>query len=336
MKTLNFYHLYKLNAMRLLTVLFSLLYLTSFSQTIAIAKLDSNSIKIGQQVKLELSVQYRVDNGNAIKIIWPQINDTLRKEIEVVSQSKIDTLIPDKSDPYFFIQKKTLYVTSFDSGYWAMPPFKFIINGDSTGILTDPLLLQVETVSVDTTKAIKDIKEPFHQNYLWIDWLKDNVINVFATLAGILLIAFLIYYFIKKAKNKPPVVIAEKPKVPAHIIAFEKLERLKHNKLWQEGKLKLYYISLTDIVREYIESRYKINTLEQTTEEILFAFRNVAIDEESKSKLKEILVLGDLVKFAKEQPLAAENERSITNAFEFVEGTKREAEPSSTNKNINL
>jgi hypothetical protein len=335
MKTPIFYHLYKLNAMRLLTVLFSFLYLTSFSQTTAIAKLDSNSIKIGEQVKLELSVQYRVDNGKVMNIHWPQINDTIRKEIEVVSQSKIDTLIPDKSDPYFFIQKKTFYITSFDSGYWAMPPFKFIINSDSAGILTDPLLLQVGTVSVDTTQAIKDIKQPYHQNYLWIDWLKDNAGIVFATLGAILLIAFLIYYFIKKAKNKPPVIIPEKPKIPAHIIAFEKLEKLKNNKLWQDGKLKLYYISLTDIVREYIESRYKINTLEQTTEEILSALRNVAIDEESKSKLKQILVLGDLVKFAKEQPLAAENERSLANAFEFVEGTKREEMTSSNNQNIN-
>jgi hypothetical protein len=216
-----------------------------------------------------------------------------------------------------------------------MPPFKFIINSDSAGILTDPLLLQVGTVSVDTTQAIKDIKQPYHQNYLWIDWLKDNAGIVFATLGAILLIAFLIYYFIKKAKNKPPVIIPEKPKIPAHIIAFEKLEKLKNNKLWQDGKLKLYYISLTDIVREYIESRYKINTLEQTTEEILSALRNVAIDEESKSKLKQILVLGDLVKFAKEQPLAAENERSLANAFEFVEGTKREEMTSSNNQNIN-
>ena len=35
-------------------------------------------------------------------------------------------------------------------------------------------------------------------------------------------------------------------------------------------------------------------------------------------------MLGDLVKFAKEHPLPNENEMSMNNAFDFVNGTKRE------------
>ena len=119
-------------------------------------------------------------------------------------------------------------------------------------------------------------------------------------------------------------VFVETPKIPAHVIAFGKLEVLKNEKLWQEGKLKQYHSSVTDIIREYIENRYKIQALEQTTEEILWSFRNVAIDEESKTKLKRTLVLADLVKFAKEIPLPNENEMSLTNSYDFINGTKRE------------
>ena len=128
-------------------------------------------------------------------------------------------------------------------------------------------------------------------------------------------------------------VFVETPKIPAHIIAFGKLEILKGEKLWQEGKLKQYHSSLTDIVREYIENRYKIQALEQTTDEILWSFRNVAIDEESKTKLKRVLVVADLVKFAKEIPLPAENEMSLTNSYDFINGTKREEEKAIDNKN---
>lgn len=295
---------------------------TSIAQIKAIAKLDSSEIQIGQQVNLLLSIQYRVDNGKHLQVIWPEITDTIRKEIEIVGQSKIDTTI-DKNDPYLFTQSKTLQITSYDSGYWAIPPFKFLA-GDTNGIFTDPILLQVNTIAVDTTQAIKDIKGPYEITYTWLDWLKDNMYVVWVGLGiiAVFIILFLILRYTKKVK--PLMVVVEAPKIPAHIIAFEKLEKLKTEKLWQEGKLKLYHSQLTDIIREYIENRFKIQAQEQTTDEILFGFRNVSIDEESKTKLKQVLIIADLVKFAKEQPLPNENEMSMTNSYDFINGTKRE------------
>lgn len=288
------------------------------------AELDSSAILIGQQTKLTLSIQYKVNTNDRIHIQWPEITDTLRKEIEVVSQTKIDTVIPDKNDPYTFLQTKSIYITSFDSGYWAMPPFKFIVNGDTAGVYTDALLLTVSTVAVDTTQAIKDIKKPFSTEYTWIDWVKDHKLLLGGILLGILVGSLLLYLIQKRAKKPKPVVEEKIIIIPPHVTALEKLEKLKSEKLWQEGKLKQYHIALTDIIREYIENRFKIQALEQTTDEILHGFRNVAIDAESREKLRQILLLGDLVKFAKEQPLPTENEMSMNNAFDFVNGTKRE------------
>lgn len=291
----------------------------------AVAKLDSNVIVIGQQVKLELSIQYRVDKGKHVKVEFPAIADTLRKEVEVVSQSKVDTII-NKNDPFLFTQTKTLYITSFDSGYWAVPPFKFNVSTDTAGVLTEPLLLQVNTIAVDTTQGIKDIKAPYEETYSWVDWLKDHMYVVYGGLTAILAVVIIIIIIRRMRKIQPPMVVPEAPKIPAHVIALNKLEKLKAEKLWQEGKLKLYHSSLTDVLREYIENRFKIPAMEQTTDEILFGFRNAAVDEESKRKLKQVLMLADLVKFAKEQPLAEENEMSMSNVYDFVNGTKREEE----------
>jgi hypothetical protein len=295
------------------------------AQTVkATASLDTNSIRIGQQVKLQLSVRYRVDNGQQVQIHWPGIKDTIIKEIEVVGQSKIDTVIPDKSNPFEFVQTKTVFITSFDSGYWAIPPFKFLINNDTTGVNTDPLLLEVGTVAVDTSLAIKDIKPPFEENYTWLDWLKDNMYVVYGTLIAILVVIVIIYLVRHFRKVPPPTVVVEKPKIPAHVIALEKLDKLRNEKLWQEGKLKLYHSTLSEIIREYIENRFRIQAMEQTTDEILHGFRSIAVDEESKTKLRQLLFLADMVKFAKEQPLPNENEMSLSNAYDFVTGTKRE------------
>ena len=72
----------------------------------------------------------------------------------------------------------------------------------------------------------------------------------------------------------------EAPKIPAHVTALEKLEKLKEEKLWQQGKLKLYYSELSDITRQYIEQRFYINAMEQVTDEIMYSFRTVNINEE--------------------------------------------------------
>ena len=191
------------------------------------------------------------------------------------------------------------------------------------------MLLEVNTITVDTTLAIKDIKEPFEVNYTLVDWIKDNPYTVYGTLAGILLILLIVYLVKRFYKNKPKENIEKViPKIPAHIIAFEKLEKLKNENLWQEGKTKRYHITLSEIIREYVENRFNIMALEQTTDEILYGFRNVAIDEESKSKLKQVLILSDLVKFAKEQALPNENELSLNNCHDFINGTMREEKPS--------
>jgi hypothetical protein len=317
------------------TLLFALLFISfsAYSQETKVnATLDSNAIQIGQQVKLKLSIQYRVDKGKQVNVSWPQVTDTIRKEIEVVGQTKTDTII-NKNDPFLFTLEKTLYITSFDSGYWAIPPFKFIVNADTNGILTDPLLLQVNTIAVDTTIAIKGIKPPYEESYSWLDWLKDNMYVVYGGLAAILLIIIIFFVTRYYKKVKPVEIIVEAPKIPADVIALEKLEKLNEEKLWQNGKLKQYHIAITDILREYIEGRFKIQALEQTTDEILFGFRNVAIDDDSRKKLKAILILGDLVKFAKEQPLAHENEMCMQNSYDFINGTKREEEEKIDKKN---
>ena len=291
----------------------------SFSQNIvATAKLDSGSIKIGEQTKLHLSIQYRGDKGD-IKILWPTITDTIIKQIEVTGRTNIDTTIPDSTDIYSFVQNQILTITSFDSGYYAIPPFRFIINDDSNNIKeTEAILLQVQSLPVDTTQAIKVIKPPYEEPFDFRELLP----YVSWGLAILALIAFIIFLIKKYWKKKPAPIVEKKPDIPPHIIALEALEKLRNEKLWQEGKIKIYHSTITDIIRVYIEARFKIDTLEQTTEEILHSFKNIELSTEVKAKLKQLLILADLVKFAKEQPLPNENELSLNNAVEFVNFTK--------------
>jgi hypothetical protein len=79
-------------------------------------------------------------------------------------------------------------------------------------------------------------------------------------------------------------------------------------------------------VRLYIEERFHVNALESTTDEIMTAFRSQVVDRDSKDRLQQLLMLSDLVKFAKQFPIESEHNFTLQNAFDFVNGTKREEE----------
>lgn len=111
-------------------------------------------------------------------------------------------------------------------------------------------------------------------------------------------------------------------KLPAHIVANKALVELNNRKLWQNGKFKQYYTSLASILRVYISDRWAIGALEMTTDEIISALVEVDIAVKSRSDLVALLRMADMVKFAKAEPDAEENELNYTRAYYFVENTK--------------
>lgn len=287
----------------------------SYSQVSVEATLDTNNLLIGQQTKLSLSLTYPL-KSDSINVFFPQLSDTINKNIEVVEVLKFDTLESVKD-----IKLTQQYiVTSFDTGYFVIKPFPFIVNGDT--LFTQPLLLNVKTVEVDTSKAIFDIKQPLEEPFSFKDWLKENWPVLVAILIGILIIAGVIYYL--KTRKKPEVVEKPLPKIPLHEIYLKKLIETKSKKLWQEGKYKQYYSEISDAVREYLEKRFGIQALEQTTDEIIASMKFKPVDENVIPKLYELLTTADLVKFAKEKPLAEQNENAYKLAVDIIHLTKQE------------
>lgn len=313
----------------------------SFSQVSLKATLDTSKIRIGEPVKLDLYVLFNPNSG-VKSIEWPSVGDTITEKIEVLSVSAIDTTMPDKNDPSILQQHQQLQISVYDSGYYAIPPFKFIVNGDTANpVWTEPLLLEVHTVPTDSSaKKVKDIKEPLNEPFSWL-WYKEYFYWGIAAIIFVAALALYIYYRNKRLRNK--VIEPEKPKIPAHITALASLERIREQKIWQEGKVKEYYSEITDTIRLYIEERYNVLALESTTDELLHIMKTQVIDPVSKEKLQQMLKLADFVKFAKMIPLEQEHTLVLQNAFDIVNGTKREEEitivespvPNTTEQNTN-
>ena len=301
---------------------FGLIPYANYSQVEVHAVLDTNLLRIGEQTRLDIYLNYNAKQEKNCSIEWPSFEDTLIKQIEVLSVTKIDTTFPDKNNPDIIQHHVQLLITSFDSGYYAIPSFKFIINKDTAHPkLTEILMLEVRSVPTDTSIAkVKDIKAPFDEPFDWRWYLPYSYWGL-----AILIVIILLLYVIKKlTKRKPIEIIDAKPEIPAHILALQTLERIKEEAIWKENKTKEYYTSIADTIRLYIEERFKINALELTSDEIIKVFKSQVVDSESKAKLNQILTLSDFVKFAKQIPIEAEHTLTLNNAFDFVNGTKRE------------
>jgi hypothetical protein len=281
------------------------------------ATLDSTRILIGDQVMLKLELE----KPQSLPVVFSRVPDTLAGKIEVLQRSGIDTILSDNQREKL---TQTFLVTCFDSGQYRIPPFRFDFHLDERydSILTNELLLEVLTLEIDTTRGPTDVKMPYDAP-LTLKEVTPYIMGI--TLVGALL--FLLLYGIKrKKKNLPFFVKPSKPAEPPHVIALRELDRIREEKLWQKDKIKAFYSEITDVLRNYMEGRFGIPAMEQTTGEIMTSFQSdrSLISEKSLNYLHQILPMADLVKFAKYKPLPDDHQMALANAYFFVNDTKNE------------
>lgn len=292
------------------------------------ATIGTQDIKIGDQTTIDLEVTFSAAEET---LIFPALKDTITKFIEVVEIGNIDTTF-DEDDITKKILTQRLTITSWDSGYHVIPPFTFVVGGDT--LKTNPLVLNVSSVQITPEQDIKDIKTILEVPFSLTDWLLNHKLPIgLGILVIILIIVAIVLY--KKYKNRP---VVEKeivvPKEAADIVATRKLQELSNKKLWQDGQVKAYYSELSFILREYLENRYLVHALELTTDETITLIKSGLISEkETIEKLNSILILADMAKFAKQKPIGSENEDAYKNALLFVSLTKYVDEPKPEEKN---
>lgn len=289
----------------------------SFAGEISVkATLEPNEILIGQQstYKLEL-IQPATE-----KVSWPQFSDTLATNVQILEKLKTDTA--KISDGRISITTEYL-VSSYDSGFYYVPEFLFETSTEK--VTSNPVGLTVNTVQVnEQTDDINAEKNIMSAPFSWIELARWSGIG----LAAVLIIAIIVLLLMRFVFNKKVTILPETPEVvlPAHVVALQKLEQIKTEKIWQQGQIKQFYTDITDVIREYLSGAYGINAMEMTTDEIVALVKKNKDLDEIRLVLKDMLELSDLVKFAKFVPLENENEKAVLDAFMIVEKTTKEEE----------
>jgi hypothetical protein len=138
---------------------------------------------------------------------------------------------------------------------------------------------------------------------------------------GFLLVLLALYLFIKKQKHqqiKPEHI--PRPALP-HEWAENALLELAERKLWQSGEVKEHYTLLTAILREYLERRFGIHAMEQTSDEILAQLQLKQLSEILLQDTHDLLQVADLIKFAKADPGVDMHAAAIERVRSFVQQT---------------
>ena len=289
--------------------------------------LSADTIKIGDRVTLTVEVEKDVMQH----VFFPTFDFTKsvaegeepsEPSIEVIHDYAADTI--QKSARRVLLRKR-YEMAAYDEGIYQLGRAQVLYLDKN---ITDTLYAEreqtlfVKTIPMDSTATtVRDLKP---QKTLKLRFAEISG-YVGAGLIALLIIAgavFLLARHLHKRGRHLSDLFKPAPPVPAHIVAIEALEKLRDEKLWQNSKYKQYYSGLSDILRTYLAGRFGVGAMEMTTDEISDALQGLEIEQKQKMSLLTVLRDADLVKFAKVEPEAEDNELAYDRSFYFVEETK--------------
>ncbi len=296
------------------------------------ASIDSTMLMLGDQTDLHLQVTHEASE----KVQLPVFGESLQDGIEIVNRSGVDSTILGDGRVQL---SQTLTLTSFKDSLFAIEPLA-VTSGEDTFWTESMALNVIQPFEVDTTLAITDIKDIERAPIWWWGIIRWVLLGLL--IAGVFAAAYYGVMWYRKHRKSDEEPLNPELLRPADEVALEKLDAIKAEKKWKDGKVKEYQTELTDVVREYIGRRFGVQSTEKTSDETLREMETILVKgqrddvpctkEEGKAlygRLKTMLRTADLVKFAKWHTTPDENESALTTAYDFVNSTKQPENPES-------
>lgn len=282
----------------------ALLYSASVAHTQGMAdyqmKLDSTDMLLGGQQYLYISCKD--------SLITREIDNLL----DTLSWLSILEKENWKSDRQNF-SKKILF-SVFDSGVFKIPLQISSEDGPGTSLF---LRVYYPLDSLSELRLIKPIEETSAGSRM--------ATIILMSLLILLLILFVLWQFFKA--DKAHVLKLEHTSVPKPWeIAWNELDALDREQLWQKAEIKLFYDRLSNIVRKFLSDGLFIPAIEHTTSDIHLALNEKLTDREENDQVIRLLTTSDLVKFANKFPAVESHEEWLKTAKAFVKNHREQSE----------
>ncbi len=203
----------------------------------------------------------------------------------------------------------------FLPGEYTFPPMNIEIrdkNGTGIGdeIITDGFNIDVVSVIAEDSGdlEIRDIADPSPPS-------EPSLLLLLIPAA--LTIGNIIFYFLLRKFRRKDEFLTPYGKALKEIVELRKRGYL------EKGRIKTYFLGLSDIMREYVTGRFSISCHKKTTSELTAIIRtNEEIDISERITLIELSGIFDSVKFAGIKPRREESERITETLLMFIEASK--------------
>jgi hypothetical protein len=266
---------------------------------------EDKPLTVGDRLTLRLEVTH----PNDTQVDLPEVGEQWGV-FEVVDQTEPESI--DNNDGTA-TTGKDIVVTLFEPGEFQTPSLvvtHHLPDGTEEELGAPVIPLNITSVLTDDTE-LRDLKPqaelPVPPIWPWVIAILLLSMLVIGLLAGLGL-----WLYHRYRKRAVP-ALAPMPFIdsrPPEVIAYAELDRIEALDLPARNQFKEYY-SLVDVcLRRYIEGRYEIPALEQTSTEVRGAFRRSSVLAEIAAEFMEIFLESDLVKFARYVPHARTASRS--------------------------
>ena len=180
--------------------------------------------------------------------------------------------------------------------------------------VTIPALpVTIKSVLTSESPTPNGLKPPMSLSLSWGLYLGVLIVLVLALLSG-----FFAYRFLKKRFQRVVETVAPVDTKTAYEKALDALTALEKEDLAASGDFKTHYLRLSDLLKTLFSHHYGAAITEMTTDETLrFLSRKIVLDR--IHRVREILEVGDLVKFAKSVPDLSVHYDVLVKARDVVE-----------------
>ncbi|MBF0205356.1 MAG: hypothetical protein HQK53_00560 [Oligoflexia bacterium] len=246
---------------------------------------------------------------------------------------------PVKEEEGALVYKKWYKLVADLSGSYILPALesRYGANAEKKVVKTAEIFIEIQAqdgVGANTTSAkggsndkdkgdgdkgkakdIRDIKniEIIPMQFGGAQWV--GIVLLIVVIAGV--IFYFVYWRQRQRKAVPLPLISPWQK------AFQDLRELQRSSQQSSYEAKMYYFTMSSILRTYIEEQFSLAATDMTLEEIRSQLNNKSIiDDGLKQRLLELLENCDLVKFTDLKPVGDADESIFEKAYAFVDKSR--------------